>query len=659
MGWAQLRYVLGVLGALTAIVLFGGPATAEHMSAEILGQIPPEARSQLSPEMVEQISRAGHVGAGAPSEGAALDGGAFAAADQAGNERIHTYDVQLVIEKTGDLLVKEVINYDFGPLEKHGIFREIPVRLDYDDRYERVYKLTDIDVTATDASSETEETDEGRIKRLRIGDPDSTVSGRHTYTISYRVRGALNGFEDHDELFWNAIGEHWPVPVGAATVSVTAPAGVTQIACFAGPAGSSLPCQQNAHDGPTATFRQVPMGAYQAFTVVVAFPKGAVPEPKPILDEKWTPARAFAMTPATLGLTGGLGLIVLGGIAGLGWTHGRDRRYIGSAVDATFGNEGGQDEAVPLFSGDETPVEFAPPDNLRPGQVGTLVDETANPIDVTATIVDLAVRGWLRIEEIAKEGLFGKPDWKLVKLKEADDKLLAYETRLLNSLVPGEINSSTLLSDLKNTFATKMRAVQDDLYDDSVSRGWFRSRPDKVRASWVGGGVLVLLLGIGLTVLAALFTSFGLVFIPLAVGGILLIMNADRMPRRTAQGTGVLRRTLGFRRFIDESEKERAQFAERAHLFTEYLPYAIVFGATEKWARAFAGLDGELPNTGGWYVGHNPGYFHAAGFSSAMDNFSTTTAGTLTSTPSGSGSSGFGGGGSSGGGGGGGGGGSW
>ena len=129
------------------------------------------------------------------------------------------------------------------------------------------------------------------------------------------------------------------------------------------------------------------------------------------------------------------------------------------------------------------------------------------------------------------------------------------------------------------------------------------------------------------------------------------------MPRRTAKGTGTLRRVQGFRRFIEESEKERARFAERQNLFSEYLPYAVVFGATDKWARAFAGIDGQLPQTN-WYVG-SYGYFTLGSFNDSMDGFATTTSGTITSTPSGSGSSGFGGGGFSGGGGGGGGGGSW
>ena len=128
------------------------------------------------------------------------------------------------------------------------------------------------------------------------------------------------------------------------------------------------------------------------------------------------------------------------------------------------------------------------------------------------------------------------------------------------------------------------------------------------------------------------------------------------MPRRTTKGYGVLQRTRCIKRFIDESEKERARFAERHNLFSEYLPYAIVFHATDKWARAFAGLNGELPDTGGWYVG--PGPFTLGAFTSSMDGFTTTTAGTIASTPGTSGSSGFSGG-FSGGGGGGGGGGSW
>src|SRR5205823_12949411 len=178
-----------------------------------------------------------------------------------------------------------------------------------------------------------------------------------------------------------------------------------------------------------------------------------------------------------------------------------------------------------------------------------------------------------------------------------------------------------------------------ELYTDVMKRGWFVRRPDRVRVFWTVMGVLAALAGIAILVLLAAFTHLGLLGIPLAVAGLLLLAGAHWMPRRTAKGYGVLQRTRGFKRFIDESEKERARFAERHNLFSEYLPYAIVFHATDKWARAFAGLDGELPDTGGWYVG--PGPFTLGAFTSSMDGFTTTTAGTIASTPGTSGSSGF------------------
>ncbi|HEX2048002.1 MAG TPA: hypothetical protein VHF27_09565, partial [Acidimicrobiales bacterium] len=172
---------------------------------------------------------------------------------------------------------------------------------------------------------------------------------------------------------------------------------------------------------------------------------------------------------------------------------------------------------------------------------------------------------------------------------------------------------------------------------------------------WYVIGALVLAAASGILVLLAVFTHAALLGVPLVLGALLLLATAKRMPRRTAKGMAVLRRAQGFRRFIDESEKERARFAEQQHLFSEYLPYAIVFGATEKWARAFAGIDDQIPEQR-WYGSTHA--FTASSFSDSIADFAVTTAGTITSTPAGSGSSGFSGG-SSGGGGGGGGGGSW
>jgi uncharacterized membrane protein len=203
----------------------------------------------------------------------------------------------------------------------------------------------------------------------------------------------------------------------------------------------------------------------------------------------------------------------------------------------------------------------------------------------------------------------------------------------------------------------RLQEVKDALYRDMASRKWFVKRPDKVRAMWTGIGVAALLLGIGATVALAYFTKLGLLGLPLVVGGILVMIGAKRMPRRTAKGTAMTRRVNGFRVVIEKVEVHMSHWAEEEKIFTRFLPFAVVFGVTESWAKAFEAL-GQVPSDDmGWYRSTRP--FAYAAFADSMDAFSVTTSGTIASTPSGSGGSGFGGGGFSGGGGGGGGGGSW
>ena len=572
-------------------------------------------------------------------------------------ERITAYDVDIRVETSGDLLITEIIDYDFASNSRHGIFRDIPVRLDYDSRYERVYPLKVISVEGSPGTPDQYKRESITNKaRLKIGDPDKTITGAHRYTITYRIEGALNGFEGHDELYWNAIGTEWPVPIEQATVRVTTPADIIEVACFGGEGGSRLACAQADRAGRTAGFSDRRLSAGDGVTVVVAFAKGAVPPPAPVLDERWSLTRAFSVTPATAGASLLLLLVAVLGVVRLAWRTGRDRAFAGSPVDVAFATAGQEERVRPSFGpfgGVETPVEFVPPENFRPGQVGTLVDEAANTLDVSATIVDLAVRGYLRIDEIPKKGWFGKPDWTLTQLKDSDGALLRYEQLLLDGLFRD--GSPVNLSSLRTTFVSRLETVRYALYQDVVAQGWFAGRPDKIRQKWylIGGAAVV----VSLVLLVALMavTHAALLGVPLLLGSVLLLLSAKRMPRRTAKGTGVLRRVAGFRRFIEESEKDRARFAEQQHLFSEYLPYAIVFGATEKWARAFAGLDDELLQPG-WYGGSST--FSPVGFAHSMDGFAVTTAGSISATPAGSGSSGFSGG-SSGGGGGGGGGGSW
>ncbi|MGH2651473.1 MAG: DUF2207 domain-containing protein, partial [Actinomycetota bacterium] len=433
---------------------------------------------------------------------------AFATAAAQSPERILRYAVEITIEQDASIVVGETIDYDFGSSERRGIFRDIPTRLRYDDTYDRIYQLEVLSVSGSPGTPVQYVTEDagGGTTRIRIGDPDRTITGEHTYVIAYRMKGAMNGFPDHDEFYWNAIGSDWPVPIERATASVTAPGPIEGIACYAGPFGSNLACERSAAAGQVATFGQRSLDAYHAFTVVVGLPKGVVAEPKPILEERRTLRRAFSTSPPVLGALAVLLFAVVAGFGRLAWRTGRDRRFAGSQVDVLMGApEGTPEQAVPAFEGDASgPVEFAPPDGVRPGQIGTLIDEVANPLDVTATVIDLAVRKYLVIEEIPKKGWFGKPDWKLTKLKDPDRDLLEYERELLDGLFEG--GDEVELSSLRRRFVSRLHDVQAALYRDAVAKGWFSARPDQLRQRWVAIGVGVLAAGIGLEFAAMAWT---------------------------------------------------------------------------------------------------------------------------------------------------------
>jgi hypothetical protein len=477
---------------------------------------------------------------------------------QAGAEQITSYQSDVTIEPSGDIVVAETIAYDFGAVAHHGIIRNVPVRTDQSgkDGYDRVYPLAVLSVSASDGAPAqyTVEAD-GDDKQIKIGDPDKTITGEHTYVITYRVRGALNGFADHDELVWNAIGTEWSVPIRNAGATVHAPAPILQVGCATGSFGSNFPCDTAGATGNSAMFSRDLLNPYEGMTFTVALPKGAVPPPHPILEERFNLTSAFRVTPATGGIAGAMLAVLLGIVVFLVWKFGRDRRYAGSAVDAAYGKDGGPEVSAPLHEA-ETPVEFVPPDDLRPGQLGTLIDFVANPLDVTATIIDLAVRGYLKIEEVEKAWYQRKHDWKLIKV-DKEGQLLQYERTLYEGLF--RTGDEILLSDLHNTFAARMQSVQKELMNDAMSKGWFSRRPGTVKGWFVALGVVVLALGVGLTVLLAATTHAGLIGIPLAVGGVLMIVGARWMPRRTAKGYAVLRHAEGFKRFIDESEKRRAE----------------------------------------------------------------------------------------------------
>lgn len=579
---------------------------------------------------------------------------------------ITSFDIVYDVQRDGTINATETIRVDFGSLSKHGIFRYFFTKVPCGDPIEgaqqpmhacptgdyREYNYDIESVKRLDGSNWKYDVSNAQGKvTVKIGDADEFISGEQDYVIQYTLRGAFDAYETHDELYWDASGT-WPVSITAFTLTLNLPEGAeTRAVCYEGFEGSNAQCEAAAN-GSTITYRtNRELAEDEQVTIVAGWQKGLVEVGPPILHDKASFGDFFTFDALEFG--GVLGSFAVGVLAVIAswYRFGRDKAYL---TIHYLTNEV-EERHKPVFGGPPVVVEYLPPEDLRPAHMGVLLDERADTLDVTATIVDLAVRGYIHITELPKKGWFGSNDWKLTKLKEAGD-LNAFETKVFTALFKGG-KDEVELSDLKYTFATDLARAKDLIYSDAMKKKWFATKPETARGMWVIVGVAMIILAVGLSCFAALTIERGLFFIGLIPAGLFMLIMSRSMAHRTAAGSEMLRRVLGFRLYIETAEKHRQEFNEKENIFARYLPFAIVFGSVGKWAKAFEGLDDQAAaSTSSWYTGTRP--FAPMVFSSSLQSFSSSVGSTIGATRSSSGGSGFSGG-SSGGGGGGGGGGSW
>jgi uncharacterized membrane protein YgcG len=567
---------------------------------------------------------------------------------------IESFDVEYHVNADRTIDVTERIAVDFGELQRHGIYRDIPVR------YRRMAPVgvmlpagtvrVDLELlgVTNDAGDALEtKTEGGDSKNIRIGSADTFVTGKQVYIIRYTLEaGGIGFFEHHDELYWQVTGTEWPVPILSASARVLLPNGAdaTDTAwtawCYAGWAES------NSNERCTATvvpnvehrFSSGRLEPGEGLTLVAGFPKGIVPSPT-----------AAEIRMARIALWWPLVLPILF-FAGLWWvwyTRGREP-HVGSIVP-----------------------QWKVPEGMRPGTAGTLRDQSADMDDIVATLLDLAVRGYITIREVNPAGVLGdtspdsfigkalrsigivKTDWEITRTRQSDGDLLGYERLVLDGVLEG--SSARRMSDLHNDFYKHLSEITTQLYAQVVAQRWFASNPRSVRHAWVALGFFLILVSIG----GAVVLQNAVLAVCGALSGVIMMGFAPAMPVMTADGARHWAVVKGLEEYIRRAEKyelEMTQAPKRTtELFSQLLPYAVALDATDIWVDQFAAALASNPPT--WYVGIHPGHFDIGGFRSGVTGFSTAATKTMGSAPGSS--SGGGGGGSVGGGGGGGGGGSW
>ena len=573
---------------------------------------------------------------------------------------ITRYDAVVTLTPEGVAEITVNFTMDFSAVRGRGPIVLLPTRQTdgADPGWDYVFDYSDIRVSSpSGASAQVSRSYESRMMSLRIGDENRWNTTPQEYTLSYSVTGFIAS--DHaqsgmDEFNWDIIGPAWQSRISNVTATVTGPAAVSGVACFFGPYDAQEKCEASS-SGDTATFGYAgTLPPKNPVQIVAGFPAGTFGGVQQQREKTPSIGNAFELSPVTGGVTGAGLVAAAAGLVAIRRRHARDDVYLGLTPGIVPGP--GEKVTVGRQAGKfPVAVQFSPPKGASPGEIGTLMDTTADDVDVSATIVDLAVRGFLKIEST------GKKEFTLYATRpRAGEQLRPYEEKLLGDIFKGKsVRTSTQLS--KEKFQNVLPNARSGLYKAVVALGWFKSNPTLAQTGPLVLGGLCLMAALGVAIVGAFF-GWGLLAIPFVVFGIGLMAMSSKFRKRTAAGSAYLAQAKGFELYLRTAEKDTLKFEEGQDIFSKYLPYAIVFGVADRWATLFAqlGAEGIYRADTSWYVGAD--LMRGAYFANAMSNLTTSMSsvmqaarmdGMSSSTGGSSGFSGFSGGGGFGGGGGG------
>ncbi len=614
-------------------------------------------------------------------------------------ELIESYRTDVVVNPDNTIQVTETITYNFNDLEKHGIYRIIPIKTS--PGAIRKLKISDISVVDEHGNSYTTDISKTGEIRIKIGDADKTITGIHTYIIKYTALNAIGYFDTFDEIYWNSTGHEWEVPIWEAETRVFLPGNIEnsdlRIASYCGEMGSVDPCIQNAPvynkdtNQTEIVFRTSPDVYYEpgeGVTVAVGFPKGIV---VPTML-KW-----YEKPESYIYLAYGIGALFL--------------LLLLRLIFVVF---------LPEYRKRKRPIvtEFIPPEGMVPSQAGIVYRWfIGQGTMISADMLHLASIGYITIHSTPislsknKETsafqrkiniiviiftflVFSLVLWSMFSFEFfiiISAILLVVQRKKINTFIfslknPVEFsitrNPHKDISDMPSTLSPLYELISKDgvsvtLDDIAKEKKYYKFKeylrkvksllPESTSKS------LPLVMVMMMLFFAVPFVGFFVIFfnlmftapiefiypvIVLVAGFFLYKIVGAVFSFKLSKMTDSWYSVAGLYQYIKIAEKNRIEFEsdpKKAEIiFSTLLPYAVAFGLEEKWIQVFNGIM------------INPPEYYSGGSISTMSASIGAFAGTMSSTASagapsssGGGSSGSSGGGSSGGGGGGGGGGSW
>lgn len=496
---------------------------------------------------------------------------------------IRDFNVKAEISKENIIGISEFITVDFKEEERHGIFRVIPSHFRGHPtgiKVHNAYNLTN--------GSNTYKVKYGKMTNIKIGDKNIIVKGIQKYQIDYSMQYVVFDTLNVERLVWNVTGVGWPVRIKHALFQLEIPEDIESpknIQCYSGITGSTIKrCSCITNHNKVICETTQPLFSYQGFTVSMDFEKGTFKMPNLIIKLWW---KFSIFWPILIPIFTFIFMYTK-------WKkHGKD----------------------PITGPVVTSYEV--PQDLSPIEVGTLIDEKVNSRDLTAEILNLALNGYIKIEETPI-----KNEYIITKLKDCDDNLKPFQCKILQGLFEKGDTEDLLkklmkneedpeyrelivklkncqvdqdcqmasLSSLINKFYKVFNEVADDVYTELTTLKYFPENPKKVRDKYMLIGVLVTT-SLFIFPLMRRDNSFStwLGIISMIVSGIIIMIFANFLPRKTKKGAEVVRKIKGLLEFIARVEREKLKrFAlEKPEIFKKILPYAVALGEEDKWSQVF------------------------------------------------------------------------
>ena len=523
------------------------------------------------------------------------------------------------VDKHGGVVATERITVLFeGPY--NGIYRTIPV--EYPDTHGTNYTLFLDVLSVTDDQGHNlkyESKRDGSYRKLKIYIPGAEDTLK-TVVITYSAPNATRFFDDHEEFYWNVTGNDWPVPIDHASAFIEFPSntsGSLKGQAFTGVYGSHDQEADVKVEGSAVrieTSNPLPMRG--GLTVDVYVPKGLLEPPS-------------AMTRAVWFIKGNPGVFLPVWafiVMYLFW------RWKGKDPDPGM-------SVAPMYE---------PPKGFTPAEAGTLLDDVIHPRDITSTLVDLAVKGFIKIKEKKDDGFFFKSkdyEFELLKPQSEWQGLSSHEVVMLTNLF-GEGNSTTL-SSLKNRFYTALPVMQQNIKAQLKNKGMYLLDPDSARALTFFGAVVIAapFVILQITDKISLINSPAVTFVGVLLAVVIIWLFGREMSAKTVLGGRTRVQILGFQEFMNRVDADRLKRMP-PDTFEKFLPFAMALGVEHQWAQAFAGIIQQPPS---WYVpygGYSGMNFNPIFFTNSMGSMTSAAHDTFVSAPrasaSGSGFSGSG-----------------